>query len=249
MTAAFLPPEEAIPDLQRIIEDAIRNDPRNLQTALGPSDIACACDPCLINMIAISMSGEQQEQHAAWLPTQGKAVHEWLEMTLLRHLAATGTDRYILEGRVTVGQVGGVDIEGNSDVFDTHTGTVIDYKLTGTTTLRDCKKNGAKLTYRRQVHMYGLGWRLKGYDVRSVAIWYLPRNGFTIGAGYLHQEPYDEQVAVDALARADMFAGAIATFGVDQVLAMAPAHTGTEFSCPAPEKPLTADQFLLGAVR
>ena len=244
---AFIDPAQTIPDLQAVIEDAMVNDPRSLQTTLGPSEIGCACDRCLITMLTAQASGvKAPEDFAAWLPTLGRAVHEWLEWTVLNHLAVSGSDRYLVEGRVAVGTVGGVEIFGNSDVFDTHTGTVVDYKITGTTTLRSCKKAGAKTTYRNQIQTYGKGWEDAGYDVRSVAAWYLPRNGFTVGAGYLHQEPYDRQIALDVLARADMFASAVAAFGSDAVLAAAGPHTGTEFSCPSTKPTPTAEGFLMG---
>src|SRR5204863_8188944 len=129
----------------------------------------------------------------AWIPTIGRAVHEWLETTLIAHLAHTGSDRYLLEGRVNVGTVGGMDVHGSCDPFDTHTGTVADYKITGTTTLRQCARDRTvKPGYRRQVQLYGRGWRQAGYDVQSVAVWCLPRNGLVLGQGYLHQEPYNE---------------------------------------------------------
>jgi hypothetical protein len=243
---AFLDPEQAIPDLQRLIENAILNDPRSLQTALGPSEIGCACDRCLIAMLA---GHKADEEYAAWLPALGRAVHEWLELVVIQHLVATGTDRYITEGKVAVGTVGGVEITGNSDVFDTHTGTVIDYKLVGTTSLRDARKNGTKTTYRRQAHLYGRGWAAAGYDVRSVAVWYLPRNGFTIGGGYVHQEPYDEQVALEAIARADQFASWIAAMGADAVTAIAPPHTGQEFSCPDEKADAKAAKQLAGLIQ
>lgn len=248
MTSAVtsLHPDQAIPDLQAIIEDAIRNDPRSLQTELGPSEIGCDCDRCLIAMLA---GDKLDDEYAAWLPALGRAAHEWLEYVVNRHLATTGSDRYLTEGRVAVGTVGGHEISGNSDVFDVHTGTVIDYKLVGTTTLRDCRKNGAKTTYRRQGHLYGRGWAAAGYDVRSVAIWYLPRNGFTIGGGYLHQEPYDEQVALDAINRADQFANWIAVMGADAVLASAPPHTGHEFSCPDEKADEKASRQLAGLIQ
>ena len=230
MTA--MDPERTIPDLQTVIEDAIRNHPRTLQKVIGPSSLGAECDRCLITELA----GLLYEGDAApWLPTIGNAVHDWLEQVIFRHLMATGTDRYIPEGRVKVGTVGGRDIYGNSDLFDRHTGTVVDYKVVGTTSLRELTRHGVKETYRKQAHLYGKGWEDAGHRVRSVAVWFLPRNGFTIGSGYLHQEDYDRAVAEKAIARADMFAGAINAFGADTVLASAPPHTGTEFSCPDPK--------------
>lgn len=227
-----LDPEQAIPDLQAIIEDAIRNRPRTLQKVIGPSSLGSECDRCLIAELA---QVAEDEPYAAWLPTLGVALGEWLEAVVIQHLMTTRSDRYITEGRVTVGTVGGIPIGGSTDVFDLWTGTVIDYKLIGTTTLRKMRKDGASLTYRRQCQVYGKGWEDAGYVVKSVAVWGLPRNGFTVGSGYLHQEPYDRSVAEQVIARADMFANAINAFGVEQVLASAGPHTGTEFSCPDPK--------------
>jgi hypothetical protein len=227
-----LDPEQAIPDLQAIIEHAIRNRPRTLQKTIGPSSLGSACDRCLIAELA---QVAEDEPYAAWLPTLGVALGEWLEAVVIQHLITSRSDRYIPEGRVSVGTVGGVPVTGSTDVFDAWTGTVIDYKLVGTTTLRKMRKEGASLTYQRQCQVYGKGWEDAGYVVKSVAVWALPRNGFRISDGYLHQEPYDRAIAEATIARADMFACAINTLGVDQVLASAGPHTGTEFSCPDPK--------------
>lgn len=242
-----LPPERAIPDLQAVLEHAIVNDERTLQTALGPSEIGTDCDRCLIHML----SDAKSEEGVPWLPTIGRAVHEWAEMALIRHLMTTGTDRYIPEGRVAVGQLRGVDITGSSDVLDVHTGTVIDYKLVGTTTLKKVKaaKGHPGLTYARQANLYGRGWALAGYDARSVAVWFLPRNGMRISDGHIWQTPYDEQVALDALKRANDLASWIDAFGVATVLAGAPPHTGTEFSCERYDaNPHKADRQLDGLI-
>lgn len=244
VTYNWLPAERTIPDLEAILEHAILNAERSLQTTIGPSSLGAECDRCLV----LEMGGRKPaEQTAPWLPTIGTAVHAWAEEAMIRHLARTGSDRYIPEGRVMVGVVDGTEIWGSSDLFDIHTGTVVDYKVVGTTTLRATRKAGAKLTYRRQAHLYGKGWEDKGYDVRSVAIWMLPRNGFTIGAGYLHQEPYDRALAEATIAHADMLAAAIRTLGLEAVLAAVPTHTGTEFACPSPEKATPTAEAFLGA--
>jgi hypothetical protein len=242
VSTVALPVEQTIPDLQNIIEHAILNAERSLQTTIGPSSLGSGCDRCLITELA---GLKPEEGRAPWLPTIGTAVHDWLEATVIRHLMASGTDRYIPEGRVLVGHVDGQPIHGNSDLFDVHTGTVVDYKVTGTTTLRKCRTHGPSLTYQRQAQLYGKGWEDKGFDVRSVAIWFLPRNGYTIDNGFLWQAPYDRADAENTLARANAFAAGIRAIGAEAVLASAPPHTGTEFSCPAvDEPPKTPDAFL-----
>lgn len=243
MTSPLVDVSPTLADLTGIIEHAITNTPRTLQTRIGPSSLGNPCDPCLI----AELGGLQPpDGYAPWLPTIGTAVHEWLEATLINHLATSGSDRWIPEGHVTVGTIDGQPITGHSDLYDTHTGTVVDYKVVGTMSLRTARAEGPKLTYQRQAHLYGRGWVNAGYDVRNVAIWYLPRNGIRVGDGLYWEVPYDEQVALDALARADMFAAAIRVHGAETVLAMAGPHTGTEFSCPKDPKdvPATADAFL-----
>lgn len=218
---------DTIRDLRMVIEDAVASDPRTLQRDLGPSELGVGCDRCLAHLLA---GHDPVETGMPWLPTIGNAVHDWLEVTVIRHLAASGSDRYIPEGRVTVGQLRGRDITGHSDLLDVHTGTVVDYKVVGATTLRKVS-SGPSITYRRQAHLYGRGWVAAGYDIRHVAIWYLPRNAMRIDAGHIWTEPYDEQVAVDALARANALAAGVDLFGVDAVLAQCPPHTGGEFTC------------------
>jgi len=242
-----------VAQLRAIIEHDISNDPRTLQTALGPSEVGCACDRCLIHMLA----GHQgQEVGVPWLPALGRAVHEANELAVTRHMLHqldTGVsdfgEEWITEGEVTVGDIDGEPITGHSDVFHKPTGTVVDYKVVGTTTLKKIRADlsGVSLTYQRQGHMYGRGWARAGYTVRAVAIWFIPRNGFTLSQGRVWSAAYDEQVAVDALARATGFKQWINAFGADTVLASAPPHTGDEFSCDkyADAAPKTPDQHQL----
>lgn len=229
-------------DLTQIIEHAITNTPRNQQVTIGPSSLGAECDRCLITELA---NQQPPAPYAPWLPTIGTAVHEWLETVLVRHLMATSTDRWIPEGQVTVGTIDGAPITGHSDLYDTYTGTVIDYKVVGTMSLRQARAKGPSLTYRRQAHLYGRGWANAGHTVNTVAIWYLPRNGTRITDGHYWEQPYDPQMAEDALNRADMFAAAIRIHGAQAVLDMAGPHTGTEFACPPePKETPTTSTFL-----
>lgn len=221
-------PSTTIPDLRAVLESAITNHPRTLQTKIGPSELGVGCDRCLVHHLA---GNKPRELVPPWLPTIGTAVHGWAEDAVVRHLTTTGTDRYLPEGRVTVGQIGGVPIDGSADLYDTHTGTVVDYKVVGTTTLRSARSKGPSLTYQRQLHLYGAGYAAAGYPVRSVAIWFLPRNGVSLQAGVVWQVPYDPAVAAHALARANQFHAWITGLGVDAVLAITPPHTGDEFGC------------------
>lgn len=224
-----LDPERTIPDLLKIIEGAILNDPRTLQVELGPSEIGTGCDRCLIHLLA----GHKTVEHVApWLPTIGHALHAWLEQAVFTSmLPDLSRRRYITEGKVAVGHIGGVQISGSSDVLDTHTGTVVDYKISGKPKIDATRRKGPVQTYQAQAHLYGKGWEDAGYDVRSVCIWLLPRNAVSLRQGHPWQVPYDRAVAETALSRANALHAGITSFGVDQVLGMTGAHTGAEFSC------------------
>lgn len=225
---AGVDPSRAIPDLRALYEGAIRNHPRTLQVALGPSEIGVGCDRCLVHLLA----GNPPPEHVPpWLPTIGNAVHEWAETAVVRYLMTTETNRYIPEGVVTVGQIGGIDITGHADVFDVWADTVIDLKVVGKTTLDKTRRHGPSITYQRQAHLYGKGYADAGYDVRSVAIWYLPRNGVSIASGLVWQADYDPAVAAHALKRANQFHAWVTTLGADAALAITGPHTGEEFSC------------------
>jgi hypothetical protein len=224
-------PTVAVAELRWILEQAISGSARTMQTAIGPSELGTPCDWCLGHKLA----GIPELRDLAWLPTIGTAVHGWAEQVVnafnVQLIEAGGDGRFLTEGRVHVGDVDGTQVWGTSDVFDVVTGTVIDYKITGTTTLRTARSKGPSLTYQRQAHLYGRGWAALGFTVSNVAIWYLPRNDVSLDRAVLWTTAYDEQVALDTLARADALARAIRLAGPDVVLPQL-ARAPDCFSCP-----------------
>lgn len=221
-------------DLLAIIEAAITNQPRSLQTTIGPSEIGNPCDRCLAHKLA----GTPEAPEIGWLPFIGTCVHEQLEDIFLRHentRASLGMPgRFLAENRVTVGQIG-QPITGSTDLFDTHTGTVIDWKIVGTTTLKTVRAHGAKPQYVKQAHLYGKGWEDAGYTVKSVLVVFLPRNDISLRRGQRWQEPYNRAVAEAALEHANNLHNAITAFGLPHVLASLPPHITDDgedsFSC------------------
>jgi hypothetical protein len=112
--------------------------------------------------------------------------------------------RFLLEHRVSVGEIGGVEITGSCDLYDRYAGIVLDWKITGDSTIKKLRANGPSLTYQRQAHLYGRGWQRKGYDPKHVVIAFLPRNAVTgFGNAYYWTAEYDETIAVTALERAN----------------------------------------------
>ena len=204
MTAATQRQPVLADELLHIIRQAIRDHPRSQQTRIGPSEIGIECD----RRIAHKLLGTPpvNDRGAPWLPTVGTAVHAWLDDVFSRDtlpaIKAGQAPRWLVERKVTTGQVAGEDIDGACDLYDTITGTSVDWKVVGKTKLLDVRRHGPGQQYKVQGHCYGRGWVAKGYPVNDVAVFFLPRNEELDGAVWW-SEPYDEQVAVEALARVE----------------------------------------------
>lgn len=200
-------------EIEAIFHNAATNSPRSLQRAIGPSELGVGCDRKLAYKLA---HAPEHNVRDPWRPTVGTAAHAWIAEALAAYNARTypvnGFARYLIEQRVRVGDVNGVPIEGSADCYDRVTGEVIDWKVVGSTSLKNAKKAGphriSKEQYRVQSHLYGRGFVLRGVPVVGVNVAYLPASGELRDAVW-QREPYDEDVALQALARADALAKAL----------------------------------------
>lgn len=184
-----------------IVEQAIIGEPRSQQRIIGPSEIGTECEHCL----AAKLANWDEVRDAAWLPWTGTALHAQLERVF------EPLDDWLTETRVSVGRINGIEIRGTSDLFHVPTGTVIDWKYVGTTTHRKAKK-GPSNVYHRQAHLYGLGFLRGGFNVKRVAICYLPRNGLSVRQSIWWEEDFNPLVALDALDRATEIAKRLEAF-------------------------------------
>ncbi|MBD5787130.1 hypothetical protein IF650_13160 [Cellulosimicrobium terreum] len=197
-------PQQSLRDVRAVIEHAIVHHPRSLQKRIGPSEIGTPCDHCLAAKLA---GWSQTDDGVPWLPTIGTAVHAWCEEQFIAHevrrnaLHTTGR-RWLTEQKVTVGRIGGVDIAGSTDLLDTVTGVVIDFKIVGPSTLRKAK-SGPSEVYRTQADLYAKGWNDAGYRIDHVAIAYLPRNAASLDHAVWWSAPHDRSRAEAALDRAN----------------------------------------------
>lgn len=192
-----------VTDALTIIENGIRQQPRSQQKLIGPSEIGTDCDHCLAAKLA---GWEETERDVAWLPFIGTAVHAELagifETDNARASTAGRRPRWRVEQRVEVGTIGGHHISGTCDLYDTATGTVLDWKIVGAQTLRTAKA-APKPVYRIQGQLYGLGQKNAGHTPRKVAIAHLPRNAVSLAHAVIHVEDYDPAIAHQALERAN----------------------------------------------
>jgi hypothetical protein len=184
------------------ITQAITNHPRSLQRSIGPSELG---GPCTRRIGYKLLHHPEQEKPPNWLATIGTGAHMWLETAFDGYNLANahlldGQERFYIETKVSVGEANGVDVTGSCDLYDRITQTVVDHKIVGPTQLVKYKRHGPGDQYRTQAHLYGRGWQRAGLPVSTVMIAFLPRNS-PLSDAYIWSEPYDEQIAVDALQR------------------------------------------------
>lgn len=194
------PPLEGVAgELATMVIDTIKNAatyaPRSQQVSVGPSELGTPCTRRL-GYRATDHQPKPNSDTDPWPATVGTAVHTWLADTFTTWNTQLGEQRWLVEQRIWL--PGG--IPGNCDLFDRWHGTVIDWKTTGNDALAKYRKNGPGAQYRTQAHLYGLGMQLAGEQPADVAIVFLPRSGRLDGL-HVWAEPYDPQVAVDALKR------------------------------------------------
>lgn len=197
-TPAFIA-EELLDALGRAITD----HPRSRQTVIGPSEIGNPCPRALIHRLAGELS-PSWGPGGEWLATIGTAVHAWLAdaMTARNGPPVPGRQlRYLVEHRVTVGELAGQPVSGSCDLFDIDSATVVDWKVVGTSKLSSYRMQGPSAQYRTQIQLYARGLARQGHFVRTCMIAFLPRN-LPLEQAYFYSAPYDEAVAVAALERA-----------------------------------------------
>jgi hypothetical protein len=110
----------------------------------------------------------------------------------------------------------GYGIHGTADAYHRPTGTVVDWKFVGYSSLKGYRDNGPGPQYRTQAHLYGCGLALAGREVDHVAIVFIPRSGLSSGI-HVWSEPYDPGVVEAAMARYDAVqtvVGAVGPAGV-----------------------------------
>jgi len=178
-------------DLVGLIETRSANAPRSLQKELGISDISHPCNRKLaMSVLNVPRCNPEYDRLPAII---GTAVHAWLDDAAGYANSQLDRIRWLRETRVTITD----DLAGNSDLFDCDTGSVIDWKVLGTSSF---KKNVKRLAdnYRRQCQIYGYGFERAGHTVNYVGALLIPKSGLLTDA-YLQLEPYDPAVVSEVL--------------------------------------------------
>ena len=193
-------PEEIKKLLLHVINDKIHNAPRSQQKRIGPSEVGHPCERWMVYKLSDTPAptGVAKDK---WLATIGTFVHAGLAEWFEEFNTTVGVEVFGVEQRVEVGSIregDGHDLDGSCDLYVN--GVVVDWKIVGKTTLDSARRKGASRKYRVQAHSYARGWKNAGKPVTHVAVFFLPRNAPLSQAVWWCEE-YDEQIAVEGLAR------------------------------------------------
>lgn len=228
-------PDIVASELFSIIATGITAQPRSTQRRIGPSELGAPCD----RRVGYKLAGtpEVNRQGVPWKPAVGTAVHSMIADFLAAHEIATFetsglSPRWHVEERVTVGTIGDTAITGSCDLFDAHSGLVIDWKTTSPNQLREkYRPHGPGEQYEVQAMLYGLGWENAGHAVRNVMLVFLVRDG-DFDQRYVWSAPYDRERALAALARATSIQLALDALGPDFTIETLPTSDSFCRYCP-----------------
>lgn len=177
------------------VKHAAANAPRSLQTAPGPSELGTPCTRRLVYK-ALDWNPKPNRDTDPWASVIGTSVHAWMAQTFEAENERLGRQRYLIEHRVHLPY----GISGSTDLYDRDERLNNDWKCVGLDKVRAYRRDGPGDQYRAQAHLYALGLQLAGEHPENVAITFLPRGGRIDGL-HVWTEPYDPQIAVNALKR------------------------------------------------
>lgn len=196
-------------DVLSVIEEAYHANPRNHQAAIGMSEIGTPCP----RKLAYRLGGQERINPArmSWRSFSGTAIHAYLADIFTQANSGRTRTRWLTEHSVTADRVGDGPLLGHTDLYDTQTGNVLDWKNVSRLTMKSVRGGVIPPGYRVQAHCYGRGWELKGYEVDRVYILFMPQGG-EVEEFIWWNEPYDRAVALKAMARANQL------YGIGQVM-------------------------------
>lgn len=180
-------------DLTEVIRWADGSSDRSQQRKLGASEVS----QCMRRLgYRISNTPAVTERGDPWPAIVGTGIHMWLEQAFGRRSKATKDGRWATEMTVNPSD----NVTGHTDLYDTETFTVIDWKSKGTEEMREIRKGYVPEDAVQQVQLYGLGHIRAGRRVDRVALAFVPRGGWLKGM-FVWSAPFDQAAAEAALER------------------------------------------------
>jgi hypothetical protein len=181
-------------DLTEVILNASRNSARSKQVGLGCSEVGQECDLKLAYRMAdmphVHNGGDP------WPAIVGTSIHAWMEQAVNDFQGIHGTRRWLTELEVFPSLI----VAGHTDLYDSETFTVLDYKFPSPDNLKKMRTAGPSIQYVTQVQLYGLGHENAGRPVKRVGLVALGRQGW-LKDMWVWTTEYDREVALAAIKR------------------------------------------------
>lgn len=169
-----------------------RQNPRNTQANMGPSEIGNPCDRHIGYRLA-DIPGINVE-FDPWASIVGSAVHAWLEQAVRDW--DPGAKKFRTETTLELNDF----VTGHADLYSLEHSAVIDWKTAGNDVLKKVEYEGPSDGYRIQTHIYGYMFEQAGYNVRKVALVFMGRAS-TLKRMFVWSADYSREVAETALGR------------------------------------------------
>lgn len=168
-------------ELRGFVEQHANTSERNLQKALGPSEIGHQCH----RQVAGKLAQLPKINHVGdpWASIMGVAGHAWMEDCFGKWNERLGRIRFLTEHRVT--PTGFEGHPGTGDGYDADIEGVLDWKFLGDTSMGNLKQHGAPRHYFVQTLLYARGFKALGLPVRRVVLVAWPRTRSTLDAMYV----------------------------------------------------------------
>ena len=181
-------------EIIEIIKWADKQNPRSKQAAIGPSEIGTPCDRRLGYRIAEIPAINTDID--PWAAVIGTAMHSWLDDAVKMWCRGHQDCGWMTETPLQLDAF----TRGRSDLYNSHTQTVIDHKGAGPGVMKKVRRDGPPEGYVIQVQLYGLGYEMIGHPVKKVALVFYPRAGW-LKDTYVWVADYNRDIANMAMQR------------------------------------------------
>lgn len=215
---------------------------RNAKQQLGVSEIGDPCDKTIARRLAML---EPKDGESSWKAQVGTFIHDGLERHFsnlevaeaIRVELGAASVEIVCEAYLPIWQYGSLDLGGSCDMLvrvtfadGSQITVVVDWKTQGIEKLqKKTAKGDIGQTYTVQMHTYGLGYELQGYQPTHVLLYALPRDAEVDEAKPVLMR-YDRSIAVNAIARLQTFIDKAAQVGWQTTIEEAP-RAGFCFDC------------------
>lgn len=220
-------------ELLAMMQAKIDEHPRSAQVQIGPSEVG-GCQRKVAFKLAY---GGDSDREGGWAAHRGTLIHAWLDLVF------KGAERFMPDGSqrfysdMSLDPVSEHINGGTLDLYDRMTETVIDWKAPGDFTVKACRGGKWSEAYFIQTQVYGMHLEAMGYPVSRVALMIIPACGddlHSVAKGaILATWPYDQKVAVDAIAAIDRIKNMLAVAPAQKVFDIMPIRSDFCSSCPA----------------